>query len=86
MLKVIDWALALPKDLELEHKDGLHALEEEKNMSYVTSFEKLSREAGLQQGLEQDLEQGLQQGRYEIAKRLLVEELSLDLVKNDQIT
>ena len=33
LLKVIDWALVIPKDLELEYKEKLHELEEEKNMS-----------------------------------------------------
>ena len=85
LLKVIDWALVIPKDLELEYKEQLHELEEKKNISYVTSFERLSREEGLEQGLQQGLRQGLQQGRnkerYEMAKNLLAEGLSLDLVK-----
>lgn len=46
LLKVIDWALVILKDLELEYKQKLHELEEEKNMSYVTSFERLSHEEG----------------------------------------
>ncbi len=52
---MIDWALVIPKDLELEYKEKLHELEEEKNMSYVTSFERLSREEGLQQGRQETL-------------------------------
>jgi len=36
---------------------------------------------GLQKGLEQGLQQGLEQSRYEMAKNLLAEGLSLDLVK-----
>lgn len=43
----------------------------------MTSFERLSREEGLQQGLQQ----GRQEERYKMAKSLLAEGLSLDLVK-----
>jgi recombination-promoting nuclease RpnB len=50
-------------------------------MSYVTSFERLSREEGLQQGLQRGLQQGRKEERYEMAKNLLAEGLSLDLVK-----
>ncbi|EDP46570.1 hypothetical protein [Rickettsiella grylli] len=85
LLKVIDWALVIPKDLELEYKEKLHELEEEKNMSYITSFERLSREEGLQQGLQKGRQEGLEQGReeerYEMAKNLLAEGLPLELVK-----
>jgi hypothetical protein len=77
LLKVIDWALVIPKDLELKYKEQLHELEEEKNMSYVTSFERLSREEGLQQGLQQ----GRNKERYEMAKNLLAEGLSPGFVK-----
>ncbi len=43
-------------------------------MSYVTSFERISREEGLQQGLQQGREEGRHEGILLIAKRLLTEE------------
>lgn len=78
LLKVIDWALVIPKDLELEYKEKLHELEEEKNMSYVTSFERLSREEGLQQGLQQ----GEHRKALAIAKSLLKQKIPLPVIKS----
>jgi predicted transposase/invertase (TIGR01784 family) len=48
LLKVIDWALILPEDLELEYQSKVHQLEEEKNMAYVTSFERRAEQRGEQ--------------------------------------
>jgi predicted transposase/invertase (TIGR01784 family) len=45
-------------------------------MSYVTSFERLSREEGLQQGLQQGLEEGEHRKAIAIAKNLLAEGMS----------
>ncbi len=93
LLKVVDWALVIPEKLELEYKEKLHKLEEEKNMSYVTSFERLSREEGLQQGLQQGreegreegLELGLEKGEHRravaIAKNMLAEGMSPQAVQ-----
>ena len=65
LLKVIDWTLVLPEDLELEYKSKVRELEEEKNMSYMTSFQQLGRE----------------EGRYEVAKNLLAEGMPIELVR-----
>ncbi|WP_010597587.1 RpnC/YadD family protein [Rickettsiella massiliensis] len=77
LLKVIDWALIIPEKLELEYKEKLHKLEKEKNMSYVTSFERLSREEGLQQGLQQ----GRREEDFIIAKKMLSKRLDPELIK-----
>lgn len=73
LLKVIDWALVIPKDLEVEYKQKLHKLEQEKGMSYVTSFERLSREEGLQQGQRKE--------NLTIAKRMLTRGYSREEIK-----
>ncbi|WP_218813818.1 hypothetical protein [Rickettsiella endosymbiont of Dermanyssus gallinae] len=77
LLKVIDWALVIPENLELEYKQKLHALEEEKNMAYTTSFER----DGLEKGLKKGLQQGRELERYEMAKGLLAEGIALDVIK-----
>lgn len=86
LLKVIDWALVIPKDLELEYKEKLHELEEEKNMSYVTSFEKSAIEKGLQQGLQQGREEGREEGEYLkatiIAKKLIAQGRSIQYIQD----
>jgi hypothetical protein len=69
----IDWALVISENLELEYKQKLHELEEEKNMSYVTSFERLSRQEGLEQGLEQGRGEGDHYRAVVIAKKLIAQ-------------
>ncbi len=63
LLRFIDWVLALPSGLESRFRDEVEKLETEKDMRYVTSFERLSREEGL--------EQGFLQGEASVLKRLL---------------
>ena len=46
LFRFIDWLLALPKGLEIEFRQERMALEEEKNMPYVTSGERLAKEEG----------------------------------------
>ncbi len=72
---MIDWVLALPKELELTYKIKVQAFEEERSMSYITSIERFGREEGLQQGLRQ----GLAKGLYEAAQALR----NLDTVDSD---
>ncbi len=71
LLRFIDWVLALPPELESRFEDEVRTLEMEKDMRYVTSFERKSREEGLQQGLEQGRNQGFLQGEASVLKRLL---------------
>lgn len=90
LIKVIDWVLVIPEYLELEYKSKIHELEGQKNMSYITSFERLGREKGLQEGLQegrqQGRQQGLQQGRHEgqlsLAKKMLNKGIDLEFIKN----
>ena len=67
LFRLIDWMMELPKPLEALFSDEIRDFEKEKEMPYVTSVERLGREAGLEagreQGLKQGLEQGLEQGR-----------------------
>ena len=62
LFRLIDWMMALPKNLETEFRQELEHYEEEMTMPYVTSVERLAREEGLAEGLERGLEQGLEQG------------------------
>jgi flagellar biosynthesis/type III secretory pathway protein FliH len=65
LYKFLDWMIQLPKNLVLEYEQQLHQIEEDKQMPYITSLEKLGLERGLQQGLQQGLEQGKQEGVLE---------------------
>lgn len=53
LLKFVDWVVCLPEDLGDKLHMELAKTEEEKNMTYVTSFERFGIKKGLKQGLEQ---------------------------------
>jgi hypothetical protein len=61
--RVLDWILRLPEDLEREFMDELIAFEEQENMPYVTSAERI--------GIQKGLEQGRQEGEAAILLRLI---------------
>ena len=63
LFRFIDWVLALPPELANRFKVEVRKLETERQMRYVTSIERLSREEGL--------EQGFLQGEASLLKRLL---------------
>jgi hypothetical protein len=67
LLRVIDWLMALPPHLEQRLGQRLTATEGEKHMQYVTSFERLAKEEGVQRGMQQ----GVQQGQVELLIRQL---------------
>ena len=49
LLKFIDWVIRLNDAEEIRLRDALQTLEEENKMPYVTSFERIGMEKGLQQ-------------------------------------
>lgn len=58
LLTFLDWVFALPKKFELECRKFIEILEEEMQVDYVTSFERMGIEKGVQQGLQQGMQQG----------------------------
>ncbi len=48
LFRVLDWMLQLPDVLEQEFKRELIAFEEQANMPYITSIERLGRQEGRQ--------------------------------------
>ena len=50
LLTFMDWVFALPEELELKCKEAIAILEEELHVDYITSFERMGIEKGLQQG------------------------------------
>ena len=50
LLRLIDWLLAVPPEVERDVWRTLEALEKEQEMPYVTSFERIGRAAGLVEG------------------------------------
>lgn len=51
LLRLVDWMLALPPELELQLEDQVARLEEEQNVAYVTSFERIAEKRGMERGM-----------------------------------
>jgi flagellar biosynthesis/type III secretory pathway protein FliH len=73
LLLVIDAIITLPEELEPVYRDALGDILGEKEMAYISSFERLGRklgreegrQEGLQEGRQEGLEHGLERGREE---------------------
>ncbi|MFM7099864.1 MAG: transposase, partial [Verrucomicrobiota bacterium] len=69
--------LTLPEPEKLVFRGELTQFEKEKAMPYVTSYEQLSREEGLQQGLLQGREQGRQDGETQTLRETILDLLEI---------
>ena len=49
LFRLLDWVLALPPDLDYTFKQDLARFEEENNMPYVTSIERIAREEAIEE-------------------------------------
>ncbi len=61
--------MSLPEDLDDLFWQEVRQYEEEKNMPYVTSVERI----GIKKGIQQGIQQGMQQGMLEEARDMLLE-------------
>ncbi len=50
LFRLIDWMMTLPDDLEIQFRNDVFKIEEERHMPYIPSFERLAREEGRQEG------------------------------------
>ncbi|NEO11989.1 DUF4351 domain-containing protein [Moorena sp. SIO3E8] len=64
----IDWVMHLPSALEQAFREEVNQYEQEVNMKYVTSIERL----GIKQGRQEGRQEGILEGRQEGAERLLL--------------
>jgi hypothetical protein len=62
LFRLIDWLMALPIPLAEQFHDELTRIEEEKQMPYVTSTERIAEERALKKGLEEGREKGREEG------------------------
>ena len=69
LLRLIDWVLTLPEKMDLAFEEKVLAYEQENNMPFITSFERIGIEKGRQEGRlegrQEGLERGLDKGRQE---------------------
>jgi hypothetical protein len=62
LLRLVDWMMMLPKPQELLFRQEHEQWEKEKQMPYVTSFERLAREEGHTEGLREGLLEAIELG------------------------
>jgi predicted transposase/invertase (TIGR01784 family) len=55
LYKFVDWVLTLPDDLEIQYNTDIHQFEEELNVSYITTAERIGIQKGIQQGKLEDV-------------------------------
>jgi len=75
LLRLIDWLLVLPDELEFEVQRALQADEEEQKMAYVASWERMALQRGKLEGKAEGKAEGKLEGQLEgqrAALRLLV--------------
>jgi hypothetical protein len=46
LLRILDWIMDLPEELQSGFREEIHRYEEEKHMPYVTSFERMAKKEG----------------------------------------
>jgi predicted transposase/invertase (TIGR01784 family) len=80
LFRFLDWVMVLPKQLTNEFWTDLKTYEESKEMTYITSVEKIGFERGLKQGVQQGVQQGQAEERRSLALKMLQENVSLDLI------
>ncbi len=75
----IDWVMKLPREAEQSFWQEIHEFEEEKNMPYVTSIERMGFERGMEAGILQGIMKGKEEGIKEGIKKGLRDAIELGL-------
>jgi predicted transposase YdaD len=82
---LIDRLMILPRPLMIRFRQELFAIEKEKNMPYVDTLTRMSREEGRQKGRKEGLQEGRQEGSLTQARESVIEALEIRFgeVSND---
>jgi predicted transposase YdaD len=71
LFAVVDWLLRLPRELEEKLWGAVMELEQERNMPYVTSVERIGLRRGRKEGLQEGRKEGRQEGEATVLLRLI---------------
>jgi hypothetical protein len=71
LLRLIDWLLVLPEELEAVVEREIEALEEGEQMAYVTSWERLGMARGKAEGKAEGRAEGVLTGQRAMLRRLI---------------
>ncbi|MFH0729401.1 MAG: cytosolic protein [Pseudomonadota bacterium] len=70
LFRFIDWIMRLPDELETVFWEEIQQYEEDKQMPYVTSVEKIGIKKGMQQGMQQGMLKGIEQNLQETIHKM----------------
>jgi predicted transposase YdaD len=77
----IDYILQLPEHLAVQLRRAVESIEEELNMPYVTSFERLAKQEGIEEGLEEgrreEHREGIEHGSLQSARSLVLQTIEI---------
>ena len=71
LFHVIDWMVQLPEALEPAFQAAVVALQEDANVPYMNTFERISHQKGLEEGIQRGREEGINRGHREVALNLI---------------
>ncbi len=71
LFNLIDWMIQLPPGLEPDFLQAVYAIEEEKQMPYINTAERLGMEKGREEGRQKGREEGRQEGEALALQRVL---------------
>ena len=77
LFRFLDWILELTEELKQGFKADLKRYEQEKQMPYITSIERMGIAEGLEQGLMQGRREGRQEGERSLILRLLTRRIGV---------
>ena len=75
--KFIDWIIVLPEEFELQYQIAIEEFEEDNNMAYITTAERV----GMQRGIEIGRQEGEQISCRKVAKKMMQEGLDIKTIK-----
>jgi hypothetical protein len=84
LLEVVGWLMQLLKELHQSFQEEMHAWEVEKNMPYITSFERHGIQKGLHQGLLKGIAAVLTAKFGKVDKRVLTKAQAIQSVEGLQ--
>lgn len=77
LFRVLDWMIQLPDEIQLEFRQQLEQFEQEQQMPYITSIERMAIEKGREEGVEK----GVLIGKIQMLQRILSESVE----NNDEL-
>jgi len=59
LMRIIEWLVQLPKDMETKLQEDVQKLEQEKQMTYVPTYERAAWAEGVAKGIAEGLHEGI---------------------------